>query len=89
MMVGLKNLRGRISEDTFWRRYFGLRKLFYFSPEWRAVKPEGPKVCAVRASHKGRIDRHHKVKIFDNPLLALDPKNLQWLCRRCHKREHA
>jgi len=87
-LIALKALKGRISEEYFWKRYFGLRRAFYYSPEWRALKLAGPKVCSRNPRHKGKIDRHHKKHLYDHPELALDPTNIEYVCRRCHKKEH-
>lgn len=90
MLVSLKTLQqnGRISIETFWRRYFTLRKAFYLSGDWRSLVLEGPRVCSRNPKHRGRIDRHHKRTIYDAPQLALDPTNIEYLCRRCHRKEH-
>jgi len=32
---------------------------------------------------------HHKIRVYDNPDLVVDPNNGAYLCVACHRKEHA
>jgi 5-methylcytosine-specific restriction endonuclease McrA len=37
---------------------------------------------------KGGREVHHRIRVYDDPSLALDPDNGELLCIKCHKKEH-
>lgn len=69
-------------------------KWFYDSKEWKkcrkayAISQNG--ICE-RCKRKGRIV-HHKIYLtkdnINNPLITLNPDNLEYLCQDCHTKEH-
>jgi len=69
---------------------------FYASPEWNAMRmavvalSDGLcKSCRRRLRHKGDLTVDHILPRSRFPERALDPANLQVLCRRCNSRKGA
>lgn len=69
-------------------------KRFYLSKPWRKVRADVFKrdfgLC-VRCGESGVIV-HHKIHLtarnINDPNIALNPDNLETLCRECHAVEH-
>jgi 5-methylcytosine-specific restriction protein A len=79
--------RGRCLQH--WRQreqaYNARRLGFYLTPEWKRlsaqVRAENP-TCAACGAPSEQAD--HLISVRQRPDLALDPSNIQALCRRCH-----
>jgi len=41
------------------------------------------RVCGKKGRHV-----HHKVRVYDDPTLAVEPDNGEFLCVACHRKEH-
>lgn len=77
---------------------------FYHSKEWRTFREyaiskkladTGEIICANCGKpilNKGDIIAHHKTRLtpdnYNNPLIALNPDNVEFLHRACHEEEH-
>ena len=87
-MKGLLNMRrsGRIKRIPFLKAWSKLRRLLTLSKEyqlWRhGVKSKAGGACE-QCGEEGR-HAHHKEEVARNPDRALDPKNGEFLCVRCH-----
>ena len=64
---------------------------FYQSPKWRKLR--AAHLAEFPLCHRCPIDRptaakevHHKIPRDVAPDLALDPENLEGLCRPCHRK---
>jgi len=44
-------------------------------------------MCVRGCGKKGR-HVHHKIRVYDDPDLSLDPDNGEFLCIACHRKEH-
>lgn len=75
------------------------RKRFYLSREWRRLR----ELVLARDNHEcawckkeGKVttrqdmvlEVHHIIELKDEPKLALEPNNLQVLCKLCHNKAH-
>lgn len=81
-------LADRIKPNTFWRKYKSLRKEFYASIEWQAIRREVRQRDVVCACGEMGRDVDHIQLLYDRPDLALNPENLQYICLKCHKAKH-
>ena len=82
-----------IPREEFLKKWSKLRQLLYKTPQYKAFLLE----VRTRAGYKCQRDRcmksgrhvHHKVRVYDNPDMCLDPANGEFLCVACHRKEHA
>ncbi|MGI6042125.1 MAG: HNH endonuclease [Candidatus Alectryocaccobium sp.] len=68
---------------------------FYVSAEWRTLATAARvqqhnecQRCKARGYYKACEIVHHKRYVKKFPQLALDPDNLECLCKECHEEEH-
>ena len=68
---------------------------FYVSPVWRRMQAQILKENhfeCERCKKKGLVVKattvHHRKYLRQYPELALDPNNLESICKRCHYNEH-
>lgn len=67
-------------------------KAFYRSPAWRRLRASilrsDPlcRDCRAAGRYVPAVDVHHLQDRADFPELALDPSNLEGLCKGCHNR---
>lgn len=75
----------------FLKKWSKLRNLLYKTPEYqnflREVRIRANYMCVRMCGKKGR-HVHHKVRVYDNPDLSVDPDNGEFLCISCHRKEH-
>lgn len=87
-LVNAKKLYlGRTAFFEIWGK---LRTMLYDTPEYKAFLCEVRGRCSHRCTKCDRRGRHvhHIIRVYDDPLKALDPDNATFLCVPCHKKEH-
>ena len=87
-----------IKEPSFYEIDRKAQRKFYDSKAWKKCRAvylsEHP--CCERCEKAGIISVtehvHHKKHLtadnFSNPMIALNPENLEALCFKCHQKEH-
>ena len=87
-MVRLK--KGWIPRDEFFKKWKRLREMLYDTRDYNLFLTE----VRTRAGHRcercprpGR-EVHHKIRVYDDPSLACDVDNGEFLCGPCHKKHH-
>jgi 5-methylcytosine-specific restriction endonuclease McrA len=76
--------------EEFFKKWNKYRKLLYETAEYQTLLAEvRARACGMceRCQKRGR-EVHHKVRVYDDPSLALDPNNCEFLCRPCHTKHH-
>lgn len=74
-------------------------KAFYSSKQWQDCRNEYARQrhylcenCLRRGIYKPGVIVHHKIHLdpvnINDPSIALNPDNLELLCRECHAAEH-
>ena len=90
-MVNLKK-KWRDRAD-FFKFYSKLREMLYLTPEYKnflaEVRAKSVGMCVRSACSKRGRHVHHKVRVYADPLQAVDVSNGEYLCVGCHKKEHA
>ena len=86
-----KRRYGRIGRRSFLVRWGSLRKDLAHTTQYKAlrvyvIKRSGGR-CERRCGRDGSA-MHHLTPVSMNPLLALDKKNVAWICRPCHVSSH-
>lgn len=89
-MVKLLGMRDHINEESFWKMYKKLRRLFYQSTAWRklATKVRRKQGKCMFCKKTVPLDVHHVVYLFNDPTRGLDMTNLVALCRKHHNEIH-
>lgn len=92
------NAIGLTSSPSFYECDRAEQKRFYDSKAWKQCRAvylsEHP--CCERCEKAGivsiAVHVHHKQHLtaenYKNPMIALNPDNLEALCFRCHQKEH-
>lgn len=67
-----------------------LRKELYKTAAYQNFLLEVRTRCMFRCQKCNKPGRHvhHKVRVYDNPDLVVDPANGVYLCVACHRDEH-
>lgn len=83
---------------SFYKQDRKLQKRFYDSARWKACRQtylsEHPlcERCLVVGRAQTAEHVHHKIELteetFNDPMIALNPDNLEALCFECHQKEH-
>jgi 5-methylcytosine-specific restriction endonuclease McrA len=88
----LKRLKKKpMASVEFFKKWKEARNELYKTPEYqnflREVRIRAMYLCQRGCGKKGR-HVHHKIRVYDNPDLVVDPKNGEFLCVACHNKEH-
>jgi HNH endonuclease len=88
-LLGLRR-RGAIKRLVFLKAWGKLRRLLTLSKEYQIWRHEVRERAGGACEQCGEIGQHahHKEQVSRNPDRALDPRNGEYLCRRCHDGEH-
>ena len=83
---------------SFYKENRPEQKRFYSSKKWRKLRDiylkEHPLCERCSAAGRAQIAEHvhHKIELdeknYKNPMIALNPDNLEALCFDCHSKEH-
>jgi hypothetical protein len=80
----------QINRREFLRKWAGHRKALFLTTEYQMLREhtfngQGGKCikCGVRPC----VHLHHKVRVVDDPTMAVHPGNVVGLCARCHRAE--
>jgi 5-methylcytosine-specific restriction endonuclease McrA len=85
----MKRLKGSACKD-FFVKWGKLRKELYKTAAYQNFLLEVRTRCMFRCQKCNKPGRHvhHKVRVYDNPELVVDPSNGVYLCVACHRAEH-
>jgi 5-methylcytosine-specific restriction endonuclease McrA len=85
----MKRLKGSSCKD-FFVKWGKLRKELYKTAAYQNFLLEVRTRCMFRCQNCNKPGRHvhHKVRVYDNPELVVDPANGVYLCVACHRAEH-
>ena len=86
----LKRLKSTSTND-FYRKWSKLRKELYKTAAYQSFLLEVRTRAMFRCQTCSKPGRHvhHKIRVYDNPDLVVDPNNGAYLCVACHRKEHA
>ena len=83
----LKQIRTEIKDDSLIK--------FYHSKQWQVVRHERLRLdhyecqlCKAQGKHTRSTTVHHIEHVRDKPILALELKNTETICRMHHNMEH-
>lgn len=81
-----------LPREEFFKKWNKVRSALYETGEYQNFLHEVRTRAGFRCEKcpgNYRKQVHHKILVYDNPLLTLDPDNAEYLCLRCHNKEHA
>ena len=87
----LRLKKSYIECEEFFKKWNKLRNLLYETPEYRDFLREVRERAGYRCERcpsTGRGEVHHKIRVYDDPDLAIDNDNGEYLCKTCHNKEH-
>jgi hypothetical protein len=80
-----------VPRKEFLKKWAALRNALYKTAEYQCflheVRIRASYMCVRGCGKKGR-HVHHKIRVYDDPDLSLDPDNGEFLCIACHRKEH-
>lgn len=76
--------------EEFFRKWNRYRKMLYETAEYKTFLLEVRARAGGLCEECGKPGRevHHKIRVYDDPSLALVVDNGQLLCKKCHNLQH-